>query len=139
MAEAEETVTRSAEETEALARAFATTLGPGDRLLLYGDLGAGKTVFIRGLADGLGVDPDDVSSPTFTLIHEYKGRVPLYHVDLYRIAPLEVPGLGLEALAGDGVLAIEWAERLPFDDGAAVRVRLEDLGGHDRRITIERP
>jgi tRNA threonylcarbamoyladenosine biosynthesis protein TsaE len=131
-------VTHADRETEEAARVFASSLGPGSRVLFYGDLGAGKTVFIRGLADGLGIDPDEVTSPTFTLIHEHKGRLPLYHVDLYRIAPGEVAGLGLEALAADGVLAIEWAERLPAGDPGAVRVRLEDLGGHDRRITIER-
>jgi tRNA threonylcarbamoyladenosine biosynthesis protein TsaE len=130
-------VTRSDAETEALARSLAERLGAGARVHLFGDLGAGKTVFVRGLADGLGVDPDEVSSPTFTLIQEYRGRLPLYHVDLYRIAPAEVPDLGLEAIAADGVLAIEWAERLPAGDPAAIRVRLEDLGEHERRVSIE--
>jgi tRNA threonylcarbamoyladenosine biosynthesis protein TsaE len=130
-------ITRSDAETEALARKLAERLEAGARIHLYGDLGAGKTVFVRGLAEGLGVDPDEVTSPTFTLIQEYRGRLPLYHVDLYRIAPAEVHDLGLDAIAADGVLAVEWAERLPAADSAAIRVHLEDLGDHERRVTIE--
>jgi tRNA threonylcarbamoyladenosine biosynthesis protein TsaE len=130
-------VTRSDAETESVARALAARTAAGTRLHLYGDLGAGKTVFVRGLADGLGIDPDEVSSPTFTLIQEYRGRLPLYHADLYRLAPADVPDLGLEAIAADGVLAVEWAERLPEQDPAAIRIRLEDLGDSERRITIE--
>jgi tRNA threonylcarbamoyladenosine biosynthesis protein TsaE len=129
-------VTRTDAETEAEGRALGARLGAGDRIHLHGDLGAGKTVFVRGLAEGLGADPDDVNSPTFTLMQEYHGRVTLYHVDLYRIAPAEVPDLGLEPLAADGVLAIEWAERLPARDPGAIRVDIEDLGDHERRITI---
>ena len=104
-------------------------LRPGARVLLYGDLGAGKTAFVRGLATGLGIDPDEVSSPTFTLVQEYRGgRLPLFHVDLYRLAPGEVDDLGLDALAADGVLAIEWAERMPRPDAGAIHVRLEHAG-----------
>jgi tRNA threonylcarbamoyladenosine biosynthesis protein TsaE len=129
-------VTRSDAETEAEGRALGERVDAGARVHLHGDLGAGKTVFVRGLAEGLGADPDDVHSPTFTLMQEYHGRVTLYHVDLYRIAPAEVPDLGLEPLAADGVLAVEWAERLPASDPGAVRVEIEDLGDHERRITI---
>jgi tRNA threonylcarbamoyladenosine biosynthesis protein TsaE len=135
-----EFVTTSEEETARLAGRVATELSPGDVLLLSGNLGAGKTAFVRGLAAGLGVDPDEVSSPTFTLIQEYRGGpVPLYHVDLYRLGPAEVPDLGLEALAADGVLAIEWADRLPDADGAAVRVVLEQTGHQTRQIAIHWP
>ena len=82
-------------------------------MLLYGQLGAGKTAFVRGLARGLGAAADEVSSPTFTIIQEYVGRTAtLYHVDLYRLEPAEVDDLGLDELvSGDGVVAIEWADR----------------------------
>jgi tRNA threonylcarbamoyladenosine biosynthesis protein TsaE len=129
-------VTRSEVETEALARTLGQRAVAGTRIHLFGDLGSGKTVFVRGLADGLDADLNEVSSPTFTLVQEYRGRLSLYHADLYRVTPTEVPDLGLEALAADGVLAIEWAERLPDADPMAIQVRLEDLGGDERRITI---
>lgn len=129
-------VTGSDAETEAVGSHLAARLGPGSRVLLYGELGAGKTAFVRGLAAGLGIDPDEVSSPTFTLVQEYSGRLSLFHADLYRLAPGEVDDLGLDALAADGVLAIEWAERLPRDDDGAVHVRLEHAGEDRRRIAI---
>jgi tRNA threonylcarbamoyladenosine biosynthesis protein TsaE len=137
-----ETLTRvshSDHETEAFGRLLAAQVGPGSRIHLFGDLGAGKTAFVRGLAEGLGLDPGEVSSPTFTLIQEYRGRVPLYHVDLYRIGPAEVPDLGLEALAADGVLAIEWADRLPDPDPDAIRVVLDHTGHLTRAVTIVNP
>ena len=82
-------------------------------LLLYGDLGAGKTAFVRGLAQGLGASDEDVSSPTFTLVQEYRGgRLTLFHADLYRLTPAEAADLGLDEIGEDGVLAIEWADRL---------------------------
>jgi tRNA threonylcarbamoyladenosine biosynthesis protein TsaE len=129
-------VTASDAETEALGAELAARLGPGSRVRLYGELGAGKTAFVRGLAAGLGIDPDDVSSPTFTLVQEYAGRVPLFHVDLYRLGPGDVDDLGLDALAAQGVLAIEWAERMPRPDAGAIEVRLEHAGDDQRRITI---
>ena len=136
---ADAVLSRSDAETEAIGAALAARLGPGARVLLYGELGAGKTAFVRGLATGLGIDPDDVSSPTFTLVQEYQGRLPLYHVDLYRLAPGEVDDLGLNALAADGVMAIEWAERMPRADPGAIEVRLEHAGEDQRRITVTRP
>jgi tRNA threonylcarbamoyladenosine biosynthesis protein TsaE len=130
-------VSRSDAETEAIGADLAGRLGPGARVLLHGELGAGKTAFVRGLAAGLGVDPDEVSSPTFTLVQEYRGgRLPLFHVDLYRLASGEVDDLGLDALAAGGVLAIEWAERMPRDDAGAIHVRLEHAGDDQRRIAI---
>ena len=108
-------VTRSEAETVEAGRDFSRTLGPGSVVLLSGDLGAGKTAFIRGMAAGLGIDPLEVTSPTFTLIHEYRGgRLPLHHVDLYRLAPAEVDDLGLDDLTLEGgIIAIEWPDRLP--------------------------
>jgi tRNA threonylcarbamoyladenosine biosynthesis protein TsaE len=123
-------------ETEAAGAELARRLRPGARVLLYGELGAGKTAFVRGLASGLDIDPDEVSSPTFTLVQEYRGRLPLIHVDLYRLASGEVDDLGLDALAAQGVLAIEWAERMPRPDPGAIEVRLEHAGEDRRRIVI---
>ena len=131
--------THSEDETAALGREFASTLSAGDVLLLYGDLGAGKTAFVRGLAEGLGVDRGEVSSPTFTLIQEYRGgRLPLFHVDLYRIEdPREFDELGLDEIAEDGVLAIEWADTMPIPPSNATRVAIEHAGDSARRIVIQ--
>lgn len=108
-------VTHSLEETQALGKRIGSLLGPGTVIALTGDLGSGKTSFVQGLAKGLGV-PDDyyITSPTFTLINEYPGRHTLFHVDLYRISdPEELDQIGLfDILKSDGVVAIEWAERL---------------------------
>lgn len=132
-------LTNSEEETEAAGERFASSLTPGDVVLLYGDLGAGKTAFVRGLARGLGAGDDDVSSPTFTLIQEYAGRATLYHVDLYRLEPAEVDDLGLEELvSGDGIVAIEWAERWRGRPDGALEVRFEHAGQDQRRIKIGR-
>lgn len=129
--------TRSEAETLDLARAVAARLGPGSVLLLRGDLGAGKTAFVRGLAEGLGVPDDQVSSPTFTLVQSYRGRLPLLHADLYRISTAEVEDLGLDEVGEEGVLAIEWAEKLSRPVPGAISILLEDLGGDRRRITID--
>lgn len=109
----EETVTRGPEETWRLAGDLLATLRPGAVLALHGELGAGKTCFVQGLARALGVTRA-VTSPTFTLINEYAGAVRLYHVDLYRISgAAEALALGLdEVVHGDGITAIEWAERV---------------------------
>jgi tRNA threonylcarbamoyladenosine biosynthesis protein TsaE len=132
-----DTVTTSEEETSAAGERLAQSLEPGAVVLLYGDLGAGKTAFVRGLARGLGADPADVSSPTFTLIQEYRGRLTLFHVDLYRIAEPEVDDLGLEELvASGGIVAIEWAERWRGRPGDGIEVGIEDLGGERRRIRV---
>jgi tRNA threonylcarbamoyladenosine biosynthesis protein TsaE len=106
--------TRSADETRALGRRLAGLLRAGDVVALTGQLGAGKTCLVQGIADGLGVGrEEEVRSPTFTLVHEYRGRLPLYHLDLYRLAdPEGVRDLGWEeALGGAGVVVIEWSER----------------------------
>src|SRR5213593_3250525 len=107
-------VTSSEAETAAIGRDLAPQLSAGSVVLLFGDLGAGKTAFVRGLAEGLGIKSEEVSSPTFTIMQEYRGgRLPLYHVDLYRLDdPREIDDLGLDEIAEEGVLAIEWAEKL---------------------------
>ena len=121
-----------------VARELATTLSAGDVLLLSGDLGAGKTAFVRGLAQGLGIDEDEVSSPTFTLVHEYRGgRLRLYHVDLYRLDRAATDDLGLDELGvADGVLAIEWPDRLTHDISPALRVRIDIVDANTRRISL---
>ena len=113
-------------------------MAPGQVVLLFGDLGAGKTAFVRGLARGLGAPPEEVSSPTFTLIQEYRGgRATLYHVDLYRLEPAEIADLGLDELTGsDGVVAIEWADRWTDRPTDAIEVRLAEVGENRRRIEI---
>ena len=138
MANPEAVTTHSEDETFALGARVAKTLQPGTFVLLHGDLGAGKTAFVRGMAAGLGANPEDVSSPTFVLIQHYKGRTPLVHVDLYRLESSAVDDLGLEELASGAVVAIEWAERLPRPFEGSVTVRIEDLGNDSRRITIEK-
>jgi tRNA threonylcarbamoyladenosine biosynthesis protein TsaE len=102
-------------ETKAWGERLARLLFPGAIVGLEGELGAGKTCFVKGLATGLGIDEDEISSPTFTLIAEhYRGKVPLYHIDLYRLEDAEVEELGLdEYLFGQGVTAVEWFRFLP--------------------------
>lgn len=131
--------TRSEDETAAVAQTLAATLVPGAVVLLTGDLGAGKTAFVRGLAAGLGIDSSEVSSPTFTLVHEYRGgRLVLYHVDLYRLDRAATEDLGLEEMGvGDGVLAIEWPDRLTHALPDATAVSLVIVDESTRRIAIE--
>jgi len=132
-------LTRSEAETSAVGRDLASSLRRGSIVLLYGDLGAGKTAFVRGLAEGLGADPLDVSSPTFVLVQEYRGgRLPLIHVDLYRVNDSrEIEDLGLEEIGAEGVLAIEWAEKLPGNAGDATVVCIRHEDGDLRRLTID--
>jgi tRNA threonylcarbamoyladenosine biosynthesis protein TsaE len=126
-------------ETESAGEQLGLSLGAGDVVLLYGDLGAGKTAFVRGLARGVGAPSEEVSSPTFTLIQEYAGRVTLYHVDLYRLDAHEVDDLGLdELIAAGGVVAIEWADRWQDRPTDAIEVRMERTADQERRIVVER-
>jgi tRNA threonylcarbamoyladenosine biosynthesis protein TsaE len=101
---------------------------------------AGKTAFVRGMARGVGANPDEVSSPTFTIVQEYSGpSVTLYHVDLYRLEGAEIDDLGLEDLvSADGIVAIEWADRWKGRPDDAIDVRIDDAGEDQRKITIER-
>ena len=131
-------LTHSEEETQTVAFDMAAELKAGDVLLLSGDLGAGKTAFVRGLAAGLAIDPEEVSSPTFTLVHEYRGgRMMLYHADLYRLTTTATEELGLEerGVAG-GVLAVEWPDRLTHPIQGAVTVEIEITGESTRSIRI---
>jgi len=133
-------VTHSEAETARAGETLAASLRPGDSVLLRGDLGMGKTVFARGLARGLGVPADEVRSPTFTLVNPYRGRIPVHHIDLYRIEkPGDLDELGLEEiLEGDGVAIVEWSERLgPYLPEHPVTVTIEDLGGSSRRLVID--
>jgi tRNA threonylcarbamoyladenosine biosynthesis protein TsaE len=130
-------ITHSEEETAGAARTLAGTLKSGDVILLSGNLGAGKTAFVRGLATGLGIDPEDVSSPTFTLVHEYRGgRLTLYHADLYRLDRVATEDLGLEEMGvSDGVLAIEWPDRLAHALPSSREIQIEVVDENTRRIS----
>jgi tRNA threonylcarbamoyladenosine biosynthesis protein TsaE len=136
VSDAEARVTRSEDETADVARELAAALRAGDVILLSGNLGAGKTAFVRGLASGLGIDPEDVSSPTFTLVHEYRGgRLTLYHADLYRLERIATEEIGLEEMGvADGVLAIEWPDRLAHAMPGAREVQIEIVDENRRRI-----
>ncbi|TAL11666.1 MAG: tRNA (adenosine(37)-N6)-threonylcarbamoyltransferase complex ATPase subunit type 1 TsaE [Nitrospirae bacterium] len=131
--------TTSAEATRAIGQLLGEACAGGETIALIGPLGAGKTCLVRGLAAGLGAPAEAVTSPTFVLIHEYAGRVPLYHVDLYRLDARDaVNGLGLEEYVDSaGVTVIEWADRAPAVlPGDHLRVAIEHLGGDRRRVTL---
>jgi len=137
-----EFTTTSPEETIALGRELAASLAPPNLVLLRGDLGAGKTTLVKGIAQGLrAASEEDVTSPTFTLVHEYRGpSVTLYHIDLYRLSPREVDDLGLDDLTSEGgIVAVEWPDRWtrPPADAVAVAIRL--TGEETREIAIAWP
>jgi tRNA threonylcarbamoyladenosine biosynthesis protein TsaE len=134
-----EVETASPAETEALGERLGRAALGGELLGLEGELGAGKTCLVRGLARGLGADPDAVASPTFVIATEYPGgRVPLHHVDLYRLEPPLVDTLFLrEVLHGAGVAAVEWFDRLlPACENDALRVSLRHADGERRAIRL---
>ena len=131
-------LTHSEQETAGVAATLARRLSPGTVVLLFGELGAGKTAFVRGFVEGVGIAADEVSSPTFTVIQEYGGDGRVYHVDLYRLGPDEVEDLGLEELPErGGLVCIEWADRLPWPVAGAVSVRITDEGDDAREVAIE--
>jgi len=139
MPPATELQSASPEETERAGERLAARLRPGSVVALVGALGAGKTCFVRGLARGLGVN-QIVSSPTFVLVNEYRGRLPVFHVDAYRTESLaELLDLGLdEYIGGDGVTVVEWADKLPaLLPAHTIWVHLMGLGDEPRTISVE--
>lgn len=133
-----EFVTHSPEETFELARSIGEQLRGGEIFLLSGELGAGKTVFAKGIAAGLDIDPSGVTSPTFTLINAHEGRLRFYHVDLYRLDSAAHRNLGLEEVFDDekAVTVIEWAERLTVVVAGATEVEMFYVSNSERRIVI---
>jgi tRNA threonylcarbamoyladenosine biosynthesis protein TsaE len=131
-------LTHSAEETFALAKRIGDQLKGGEVFLLTGELGAGKTVFAKGLAAGLGIASADVTSPTFTLVNVHEGRLRFYHIDLYRLDAGAHQGLGLEEILDDGkaVTVIEWAERLGFVPACSTVVEMFYVSTSERRIIV---
>ncbi|RZB31752.1 MAG: tRNA threonylcarbamoyladenosine biosynthesis protein TsaE [Desulfobacteraceae bacterium Eth-SRB1] len=133
-------ITESLEETQALGRKIGMLLEAGTVVALSGDLGSGKTVFVQGLARGLDV-PNEyyITSPTYTLLNEYPGRYTLFHVDLYRIEnPVDLEDIGLyETIDSDGVVAVEWADKLQKDFlSEYIALHFEILGDESRKIVI---
>jgi tRNA threonylcarbamoyladenosine biosynthesis protein TsaE len=131
--------TRSAAETRALGRRLASHVQPGDLLCLRGELGAGKTTLIQGLAEGLGI-ADPVTSPSFTLVHEHAGSLPLIHIDLYRLGGSDIADIGLEeVIDSDAVVAVEWSERLPprlARDALDIDITFDEADDDTRRIHL---
>jgi tRNA threonylcarbamoyladenosine biosynthesis protein TsaE len=138
---AREYTTRSPEETIALGKKLAAALTPPKLVVLTGDLGAGKTTLIKGIAEGFhAAKQADVTSPTFTLVHEYRGKAAsIFHVDLYRVdTPRELETLGLDDLRDErSVMLIEWGEKFPrFQQERDVEIRIDRLGEDERKIVV---
>jgi tRNA threonylcarbamoyladenosine biosynthesis protein TsaE len=128
-------------DTAAAGERLGDRLGPGDVVALTGELGAGKTSFVQGLVRALGVTAG-ATSPTFVLVNEYRGRLPVHHVDVYRVDTLtELIDIGLEELMeGEGVTVIEWADRMePLLPARTIRVHIEGVGEEPRHITVTDP
>ncbi|HSP96327.1 MAG TPA: tRNA (adenosine(37)-N6)-threonylcarbamoyltransferase complex ATPase subunit type 1 TsaE [Candidatus Dormibacteraeota bacterium] len=131
-----EIVTASEEETRAVGRRLAGVLRGGERIGLSGELGAGKTCFVRGLAEGLGIPPEDVRSPSFPILIPYEsGRLPLYHIDLFRLPAGDIDSLSLrEYIYGPGICAIEWPEHLDEPMGDHLAIHIDFAPGGGRRL-----
>ena len=139
--ETREFITHSPEETIALGRTLAEVLTPPKLVVLRGDLGAGKTTLVKGIAEAFrAASQEDVTSPTFTLIHEYRGPTTiLYHIDLYRVdTPRQLETLGIDDLVADNtVLLIEWGEKFArFEGESDLEIALEHVGESERRVRI---
>jgi tRNA threonylcarbamoyladenosine biosynthesis protein TsaE len=139
--DAQEFTTHSAEETTALGRKLAAKMLPPKLVLLRGDLGAGKTTLVKGIAVGFdAANEDEVTSPTFTLVHEYRGpTATLYHIDLYRVdTRRELETLGLDDLMGENsILLIEWGEKFPrFERERDIEIAFERVGEDERLIRV---
>ena len=140
----QEHITHSAEETIALGQKLAPTLKNARMVILHGDLGTGKTTLVKGIAEGMqAASHDDVTSPTFTLIHEYRGPdINLYHVDLYRIdTPRELDTLGLDELFAEegNLVLLEWGEKFPrFQKERDVEIAIDRRGDQERKFTVYR-
>ncbi len=136
-----EIITHSAKETEGVGMSLAEKAGPGAVIAMRGGLGAGKTAFVRGFASAMGVS-DRVTSPTFTIVNEYEGRIPIFHFDMYRLSGSdELFEIGWEDyIARNGVCIVEWSENTDdiFDSGT-ITVTIEKLSDSDRKITIHIP
>ena len=132
-------ITNSEEQTEQLGARFAASIPDGSVVAFYGELGSGKTAFVRGMTRGMGIDCL-VNSPTFTIVNEYAGARSLFHIDMYRLGSAdELYGIGWDDyLERGGVCAVEWSENVADAfDGSEISVRFEKTGGDSRRITIE--
>lgn len=135
-----EFVTKSETETRGLAKCFAEKLRAGDVILYSGEMGAGKTAFTKGIAEYFGTE-EEVTSPTFALVHEYPGRVPIFHFDLYRIADYdELYAIGFfDYLDRGGILAVEWSENIPElaeELENVININIQKLSENVRRITV---
>ena len=135
-----EFISHSADDTQKIAEELAKTLKPGDIILYEGDLGAGKTTFTKGIAKVLGIT-EAVTSPTFALINEYYGKIPLFHFDLYRINSADdLYAIGFfDYLDRGGIIAAEWSENIPELEGElenVIKVRIEKISDNERRIVI---
>ena len=131
-------ITHSPEETEMIAQRLAATLSGSEIIAMYGGLGAGKTAFTRGLVKGLGSE-DDVSSPTFALVHEYRGKCPVYHFDMYRITSADdLYSTGFYDYEGCGVMIIEWSENIEEDlPDERIDIHIKYISENERELTIE--
>lgn len=132
-------ISKSEDETREIGRKIGKKLKRGDTVCLYGELGAGKTTMVKGIASVLGIRERDITSASFTIIAEYEAAVPFYHIDLYRLTGADIHETGLtDYLGKDGIAVIEWADRasdeIPSD---SIRVRLEHADGNVREISIE--